>query len=161
MTMELSTLKPAEGATKARKRVGRGPSSGHGKTSTKGHKGAQARSGYSRRIGFEGGQNPLHRRLPKRGFNHTKRMPVSVINIDVLENAFEAGTEITADLLVKRGLAKKLAGGVKLLARGDATKAFTIRLQAVSPAAQAKIEQAGGSVEIVPGAARAAESQGE
>jgi len=161
MTMDLSTLRPAEGATKARKRVGRGPSSGHGKTSTKGHKGAQARSGYSRRIGFEGGQNPLHRRLPKRGFNHTKRMPVSVINVDVLDGAFEAGAEITAEVLVKRGLAKKLAGGVKLLGRGETSKAFTVRVQGVSPSAQTKIEAAGGTVEIIGGAPAPAESQGE
>lgn len=159
--MDLSNLRPAEGATKARKRVGRGPSSGHGKTSTKGHKGAQARSGYSRRIGFEGGQNPLHRRLPKRGFNHTKRFPMSVINVDVLEGAFDAGTEITAELLIKRGLAKKLAGGVKLLGRGDVAKGFTIKLQAVSPSARAKIEQAGGTVEIIGSAPEAGESQGE
>lgn len=160
--MDLSNLRPAEGATKARKRVGRGPSSGHGKTSTKGHKGAQARSGYSRRIGFEGGQNPLHRRLPKRGFNHTKRFPMSVVNVDVLEGAFDAGAEITAALLIERGLAKKLAGGVKLLGRGDVSKPFTIKLQSVSPSARAKIEQAGGTVEILGGApAEAGESQGE
>lgn len=159
--MDLSNLRPAEGATKARKRVGRGPSSGHGKTSTRGHKGAQARSGYSRRIGFEGGQNPLHRRLPKRGFTHTKRFPMSVINVDVLEGAFDAGAEITAEVLVKRGLAKKLAGGIKLLARGEVSKAFTVKLQSVSPSARTKIEQAGGTVEIIGGAPEAGESQGE
>lgn len=147
--MELHTLKSQPGAKKKNRRVGRGPGSGHGKTSGKGHKGQQARSGTSLRAGFEGGQNPLHRRLPKRGFNHAKRLPLAIINLHDLEKAFESGAEISTQDLVKAGLAKDTTGGVKLLARGEVTKKLVVKIQAVSESARLKIEAAGGSVEAL------------
>ena len=147
--MELHNLTRNPGARKKRKRVGRGPGSGHGKTSCRGHNGQKSRAGYSRRIGFEGGQMPLHRRLPKRGFNHSNRWPMAVVNLDSLEKAFEAGVEITTDSIVGVGLARAVKGGIKVLGRGDVTKKFTLKVQAISPSAQSKIEAAGGSVEII------------
>ena len=147
--MELHTLKNNAGARKKRKRVGRGPGSGHGKTSCRGQKGQKSRAGYSRRLGFEGGQMPLHRRLPKRGFNHENRWPMAVVNLDSLEKAFETGTEVTAEAIIAAGLARVAKGGIKVLGRGDVTKGFTVKIQAISPSAQKKIEAAGGSVEIV------------
>ncbi|MBI2431324.1 MAG: 50S ribosomal protein L15 [Candidatus Hydrogenedentes bacterium] len=146
--MELHTLKKAPGSRKNRKRIGRGPASGTGKTSGKGHKGGQARSGYHRKFGFEGGQNPLHRRLPKRGFNHEKRWPMAVVNLDTLEELFEEGAEVTSANLVARGIAQDFSGGVKLLARGELKKKLTVKVQAVSAGARAKIEAAGGTIEI-------------
>ncbi len=147
--MELHDLKSNPGARKKRKRVGRGPGSGQGKTAGKGHKGAKARAGYSRRLGFEGGQTPLHRRLPKRGFNHQNRSPFAIINLDVLEAAFESGAEITTESLITAGLAKSAKGGVKVLGRGEVTKKLNIKVQAISPAAHEKIVAAGGSVELI------------
>lgn len=158
MALNLSNLKPAEGARKRRKRVGRGPGSGNGKTSGKGHKGQQARSGYSKRFGFEGGQNPFHRRIPQRGFRHVARRPHDVVNIDVIEAAFNDGDLITLEVLTQRGLAGGLAGGVKVLGRGEVTKKFTVQVQAISPSAKEKIEKAGGTVEIL-GKAVQAESE--
>lgn len=146
--MELHTLTYKEGAKKRRKRVGRGPSSGHGKTSCRGHKGAQSRSGYKTKPGFEGGQMPLHRRLPKRGFHHIKRFPVSIVNVEMLEKFFEAGATITMEDLIKKGLAKKQKGGVKILGKGELTKSFNIIVQAVSPSARQKIEGAGGTITL-------------
>ena len=147
--MELHTLKNNVGARKKRKRVGRGPGSGHGKTSCRGQKGQKSRAGYSRRLGFEGGQMPLHRRLPKRGFNHENRWPMAVVNIDSLEKVFEAGAEVTAEAIVASGLARAAKGGIKVLGRGEVSKGFHVKVQAISPSAQKKIEAAGGDVEIV------------
>lgn len=147
--MELYNLTNDAGAKKKRKRIGRGPGSGHGKTSGKGHKGQKARRGVSRHYGFEGGQTPLHRRLPKRGFNHSNRTPMAVVNIDTLEAAFEAGAEVTSDAIVSAGLAKCMRGGIKVLGRGEATKKLVLKVQAITPSAQKKIEAAGGSVEII------------
>lgn len=147
--MELHTLKSNPGARKNRKRVGRGPGSGQGKTAGKGHKGAKARAGYSRRLGFEGGQTPLHRRLPKRGFNHSHRSPLAIINLDVLEGAFESGAVVTVESMIAAGVAKSERGGVKVLGRGEITKKLTLKVQAISPSAEAKIVAAGGTVEIV------------
>jgi large subunit ribosomal protein L15 len=132
-----------------RKRVGRGPSSGNGKTAGRGHKGAKARSGYSLRAGFEGGQMPLHRRVPKRGFRHQKRHPMAELNVDVLEDRFEAGAEVTPEILANLGILRPLPGGVKVLGRGEITKALKITANAISPGAQAKIEAVGGTVTIV------------
>jgi large subunit ribosomal protein L15 len=146
--MELSSLK-TKNASKKPKRVGRGPGSGNGKTSGRGHKGQQSRAGYSRNYSFEGGQMPLHRRLPKRGFNHAKRLPMAVVNIDILVAAFEDGDTVTTADILTRGLAKELKGGIKLLGRGEATKKLSIQVQGCSPAAKEKIEAGGGSVEIV------------
>ncbi|MBI2424542.1 MAG: 50S ribosomal protein L15 [Candidatus Hydrogenedentes bacterium] len=147
--MELHDLKVNASSRKNRKRVGRGPGSGTGKTAGKGHKGAQARAGYRRHFGFEGGQMPLHRRLPKRGFYHESRWPMAIINVDVLQERFEDGAEITADLVYEAGLTHKCAGGIKVLGRGDVTKKFVLKIQGISPGARTKIEAAGGTVEIV------------
>lgn len=133
---------------KSRKRVGRGTATGHGKTSGRGHKGQKARSGYSRKPGFEGGQMPLNRRLPKRGFNYQKRIEFSVVNLDQLENAFNAGDAVTSEGLVAAGLAHKSTGGVKVLARGSITKALTLTVGAVSGKAREQIEAVGGSITI-------------
>lgn len=147
--MDLSTLKNADGARQARKRVGRGPSSGLGKTSGRGHKGQKARSGYSARAGFEGGQMPLHRRLPKRGFHHEKRHGMAEINVDVLESKFKAGDEVTPAILIDMELVDPMRGGVKVLGRGEITKKLIVKVQAVSPGARAKIEAAGGTIECI------------
>lgn len=147
--MDLSTLKNTTAVRKKCKRVGRGPGSGTGKTSGKGHKGQKARSGYAHARGFEGGQMPLYRRMPKRGFNHQDRFPLAIVNVDVLEREFEAGTEITPDLLVEKGLVDLRKGGVKILGRGEMAKKMTVRAHVVTPGARAKIEAAGGTVEII------------
>jgi large subunit ribosomal protein L15 len=159
--MELNSMKSAPGARKNRKRVGRGPSSGHGKTSCRGHKGARARSGYSRHYGFEGGQMPLARRLPKRGFTSLDRFPMAVVNVDLLSRVFEDGAEVTAESIIKAGLAKASKGGVKVLGRGELAKKLIVKVQAVSPGARTKIEAAGGTVEVIGFAAEAAKSTKE
>jgi large subunit ribosomal protein L15 len=147
--MDLSTLKSTPGARKPGKRLGRGPSSGSGKTSGHGHKGQKARSGYSARRGFEGGQMPLTRRVPKRGFNHQKRYPFAIVNVDVLERVFDEGATVTPETIVAAGLADLTRGGVKILARGEIAKKLQVKVNAISPAARAKIEAAGGAVEII------------
>src|SRR5690349_22065614 len=123
--MNLSNLHPPKGAKHAKKRVGRGQGSGNGKTAGRGHKGAKSRSGFKHKRGFEGGQMPLHRRLPKRGFHNPFRVEYVVVNLDVLADRFEAGTVITPDLLRERGIVRA-AGPVKVLARGDVGKALTV-----------------------------------
>lgn len=157
--MELHDLKSAPGARKKRKRVGRGPGSGNGKTAGKGHKGQKARAGYSRRLGFEGGQTPIHRRLPRRGFNHENRSPYAIINLDVIEAAFEAGADVNVDTIVSAGLAKAARGGIKILGRGELTKKLNVKVQAISPGAQEKIVAAGGTVEIVAASAAPAKAE--
>lgn len=147
--MDLSTLSNGERQRKRRKRVGRGPASGTGKTCGKGHKGQKARSGYSRRLGFEGGQMPLHRRLPKRGFFHEKRREMTEINLDVLDKGFEAGDVVNVESLRGKGLARFKSGGVKLLGRGEITKKLTIQVHAISATAREKVEAQGGTVEIL------------
>ncbi len=147
--MELHGLKNAQGARKNRKRVARGHGSGLGKTAGRGHKGQKSRSGYSKSAGFEGGQMPLHRRLPKRGFYHKKRHSVAEINLDVLDGAFKEGDVVTVEILRALGIIKTASGGVKLLGRGEITKRMHLKVQAASTTARAKVEQAGGVVEIV------------
>lgn len=147
--MDLSTLSPSGGSKKNRKRVGRGPSSGTGKTSGRGHKGQKSRSGYSRRSGFEGGQMPLNRRLPKRGFNHSDRHPFAEVNVDVLEQAFDDGASVSTEDLVAKNVVKDLRGGVKVLGRGELSKKLSLRVNAISASARSKVEQAGGSVELI------------
>lgn len=147
--MDLSTLSPSPAPRKDRKRVGRGPSSGNGKTSGRGHKGQKSRSGYSRRAGFEGGQMPLNRRLPKRGFRHAQRHPLAAVNVDVLEQAFGNGDEVTAEALQARHLVHETSGGVKVLGRGEVTKKLTLKVTSISDSARSKIEGAGGSVELI------------
>jgi len=141
----LSTLKPAPGSRQARKRVGRGPGSGLGKTSGRGHKGHKARSGGSTNPGFEGGQMPLYRRLPKRGFTNPFKVTYLAVNLRDLD-AVE-GTEVTPESLVAAGILKKASDPVKLLGHGDVSRALTVRGLKASASAVAKIEAAGGKVE--------------
>lgn len=149
--MDLSSLTSVPGARKKRKvRVGRGPGSTTGKTAGRGSKGQQSRAGYSRRKGFEGGQMPLHRRLPKRGFHHYKRHGYIGINVDMVQRAFDDGARISAEAIVEAGLAGAGKDMIKLLGRGELTKKLHVSVHAISPAAQQKIEAAGGSVSIIP-----------
>ena len=129
--LDLSTLKPPVGATKNRKRIGRGEGSGTGVTAGRGHKGQQSRSGYSRKRGFEGGQMPIHRRLPKRGFHNPFRVTYETVNVDTLSERFEAGTEITPSLLREQRLISRRAL-VKVLARGELTKKLTVKAHGFS-----------------------------
>jgi len=147
--MELNTLKPALGSTKNRKRIGRGPGSGHGKTATKGHKGQKARSGGSIKAGFEGGQMPLQRRLPKRGFTPLDRVEYSIVNLKQLE-VFDAGAVVDAAALVSKGLIKNSAGAIKILGTGDISKALKITATKFSQSAKDKIVACGGTVEETP-----------
>ena len=145
--MKLHELKPAEGSTHAPKRLGRGVGSGHGKTSGKGHKGQNSRAGGGVRPGFEGGQNPLFRRMPKRGFNNISRKDIVALNVRDLER-FENGFVVTIESLLESGLIKAVKDGVKILATGELTKALTVKIDKVSPAAAKKIVAAGGKVEV-------------
>lgn len=147
--MKLHELSPAEGSKKAVKRIGRGVGSGQGKTAGKGHKGQKARSGYSRRPGFEGGQMPLQRRVPKRGFNNIFATEYAIVNVASLEEKFEAGATVDAESLKAAGLIKKTLDGVKVLGKGDLSKALTVKVNAVSESAKSKIEAAGGTVEVL------------
>ena len=149
MSMDLSNISIAPGARKNRKRKGRGVGSGNGKTAGRGHKGQGARSGYSMKAGHEGGQTPLARRLPKVGFWHESRFPVSIVNLDDIEKAFEAGDVVNAESLTKAKLVDPKKGGVKILGRGEITKKFTVAAHAISESARTKIEAAGGTVELV------------
>ena len=146
--MRLDELKPAAGSTFTVKRVGRGIGSGTGKTSGKGHKGQNARSGGGVRPGFEGGQMPLYRRLPKRGFKNIFAKQYVTINIEALE-AFEDGTEVTEALLLEKGIVKKTLDGVKLLGRGELTKKLTVKVTKYTESAKEKIEKAGGKAEVM------------
>ncbi|MBR5451605.1 MAG: 50S ribosomal protein L15 [Clostridia bacterium] len=145
--MKIHELSPAPGSVKDVKRVGRGHGSGNGKTAGKGHKGQHARAGRGIRPGFEGGQMPLQRRLPKRGFNNIFATEYAVINVASL-NAFENGDVVDAAALLAKGIIKKELDGVKVLANGTLTKKLTVKVAAVSASAKAKIEAAGGSVEV-------------
>ena len=146
--MKLHELKPAEGSRQVRNRVGRGTSSGNGKTSGRGQKGQKARSGVGLRPGFEGGQTPLFRRLPKRGFTNVNRKDYAVINLDVL-NRFEDGAEVTPVALVEAGIVKNEKAGIKVLANGELNKKLTVKAAKFSKAAQEAIEAAGGSIEVI------------
>lgn len=146
--MKLHELKPAEGSTKGRKRIGRGVGSGWGKTAGRGNKGHNARSGGGVRPGFEGGQMPLHRRLPKRGFNNVFKKVIAVVNVNDLAR-FESGAVVDEASLVRSGLIKGRMDGIKLLGRGEIDIALTVKLNAVSRSAKAKIEAAGGTVEVI------------
>ncbi len=147
--MKLHELSPAAGSTKARKRIGRGAGSGQGKTAGKGHKGQKARAGRGMRPGFEGGQMPLQRRLPKRGFNNIFRTEMAIVNLSALDKAFEAGETVTIDALLSKGLVKKVLGGVKVLGNGELSKALTVQANAFSESAKQKIEAAGGKAEVI------------
>lgn len=145
--MALNNLRPPKGAKHAKKRVGRGQGSGNGKTAGRGHKGAKSRSGYKFKRGFEGGQMPLHRRVPKRGFHNPFRIEYDVVNLDTLGLRFDAGTTVTPELLCERGI---VAGGsrrVKILGRGEVGKALTVRAHKFSGNAAEKIAAAGGAAQ--------------
>ena len=146
--MGLSNLKPPKGAKGKKKRIGRGQGSGSGHTAGRGHKGAKSRSGFKRKRGFEGGQMPLHRRVPKRGFHNPFRVEYAVVNLDTLAERFEAGTVVTPELLVEHGLVSA-RDRVKVLARGEIAKAFTVRAHKFSGKALEKIAAAGGTAEPV------------
>ena len=146
--MDLSNLQPAEGSRQNDNfRRGRGHGSGNGKTAGKGHKGQKARSGAPR-PGFEGGQMPLYRRLPKRGFKNRNTKEIIAINVDVL-NRFEDGAEVTAESLLASGAISKIADGVKILGNGELTKKLNVKVNAVSETEKSKIEAAGGTVEVI------------
>ena len=147
--MHLGDLKPPKGAKHRKTRVGRGQGSGNGKTAGRGHKGAKSRSGFHYKRGFEGGQMPLHRRVPKRGFHNHFRVEYEVVNLDLLAAKFDAGTVVTPELLREQGL---VAGGkapVKILARGDISKKLTVRAHKFSGKAAEKLAAAGGNAEVI------------
>ena len=146
--MNLSDLKPAPGSTKKRKRVGRGDGSGHGKTACRGHKGQRARSGGGARPGFEGGQMPLKRRIPKRGFRNPFRTIPSIVNLGQLE-IFTSGSEVTPELLLERGVIRGGDQQVKILADGSLNKPLTVKAHAFSSKAKEKIEALGGKAELI------------
>jgi len=148
MGTTLSTLKPPAGARRKRKRVGRGPGCGQGKTSGRGHKGQKARSGGSIARGFEGGQMPLQRRLPKRGFRNIFRTQVDQVNLDALERVFDAG-EVDPAQMRARGVVPRKAAVIKVLGRGELSKAFIVKAHRFSKTAREKIEAAGGTVHVL------------
>ena len=147
--MKLNNLRPAEGSTHSRRRIGRGPGSGLGGTSTRGHKGAKSRSGYKRKIGFEGGQMPLFRRIPKRGFTDPNSKVITGINVSVLEDRYNAGDEVTLESLLEKGIVRKLNDGVKILGNGELTKKLSVKVNAFSQSAKEKIEACGGTCEVI------------
>lgn len=146
--MKLHELKPAPGSKHSRKIVGRGIGSGMGKTATRGHKGQNARSGGGVRPGFEGGQNPLYRRLPKRGFYNRFRKEYAIVNLDQL-NKFAAGTEVTPELLIESGLVKDVKNGIKILGDGELKVQLTVKANKFSQSAVEKIQAAGGKTEVI------------
>ncbi len=149
MSLGLHNLNRNKKAVHSKKRVGRGPGSGHGKTATRGHKGQKSRSGYSRKIGFEGGQMPLYRRLPKRGFHNKFRKIYAIVNVSDLEKKFEAGANITPEEMVNSGLVKRIYDGIKILGDGELTKNFKVSAHKFSKSAREKIINAGGNVEVI------------
>lgn len=146
--MKLHELSPAPGSRHKRKRVGRGPGSGMGKTSTRGHKGQWARSGGGVRLGFEGGQNPLYRRLPKRGFTNINRKEFAIVNLDDL-NRFAAGSEVTPETLLESGIVKNPRDGIKILGDGEINVQLTVKANKFSQSAVEKIQAAGGKTEVI------------
>lgn len=146
--MKLHELEYTEGARRASFRVGRGIGTGNGKTSGKGQKGQNSRSGGGTRLGFEGGQNPLFRRLPKRGFHNSTRIEFAIVNVEDLE-VFEDGVEVTPTLLKEAGLVRKEYDGVKILGNGTLTKKLTVKANKFSKAAEAAVKNAGGTIEVI------------
>jgi len=147
--MSLNNLRPPRGMKKPKKRVGRGPGSGHGKTASRGHKGAQSRSGFRFKRGFEGGQMPLHRRVPKRGFTNPFRIEYAVVNLDTLAEVFDAGSAVTPELLRERGIVRDSRAPIKILGRGEIDKQLTIKAHKFSETAAKKIAAAGGATEVL------------
>ena len=156
MALSLNNLKPAKGSTNKKKRVGRGPGSGLGKTSGRGHKGQKSRSGYSSRPGFEGGQMPLQRRLPKRGFTNIFKKQWIEISLGKIESNFDAGDDVTPEILHQRGLIKKAKHDLVILGNGDVSKALNISAHRFTKTAKDKIEKAGGSATEIKRVAEAA-----
>ncbi len=146
--MKLHELSPAAGSKKDVKRIGRGAASGQGKTAGKGHKGQKARAGRGMQVGFEGGQMPLQRRIPKRGFNNIFAKEIAAVNVSAL-NVFEDGATVTIEALVEAGLVKKALDGVKVLGNGELSKKLTVQVNAYSESAKQKIEAAGGKAEVI------------
>src|SRR5689334_6341581 len=142
--MALDNLRPPKGATRNRKRLGRGPGSGHGKTASRGSKGAKSRSGFRFKRGFEGGQMPLHRRVPKRGFHNPFRVEYAVVNLDTIGEVFETGSSVTPDVLRERGLVRVSDAPIKVLGRGEISKKLTVLAHKFSGSAAQKIAAAGG-----------------
>jgi large subunit ribosomal protein L15 len=146
--LSINTLKPAKGANRKNKRVGRGMGSGHGKTSARGYKGQLSRAGASVRPGFEGGQMPLHRRLPKRGFNNIFRKEYLAVNLEKLA-CFEAGASVDPEVLKRRGIVKNARDGIKILGVGELPHALHVRAHKFSKSAEEKIQKAGGTIEVI------------
>lgn len=147
--MKLHELSPAAGSKKEVKRIGRGAGSDQGKTAGKGHKGQKARAGRGMRPGFEGGQMPLQRRVPKRGFVNIFGKEFSIVNVSALDQSFEDGAVVDIDALIEKGLVKKVLDGVKILGNGEISKKLTVQVNAYSEAAKQKIEAAGGKAEVI------------
>jgi len=158
MAIGLNNLRAPEGATHKKKRLGRGQGSGLGKTSGRGNKGQKSRSGYSRKRGFEGGQMPLHRRLPKRGFTNIFKREWAEVNLARVAELFDAGATVTPEVLVEKGLVRKsLKGSVAILGKGDLSKSLTISAHRFSESAKNKIEAAGGKAEVIAAPAKKSE----
>ncbi|HKY30735.1 MAG TPA: 50S ribosomal protein L15 [Pyrinomonadaceae bacterium] len=149
MTLSLNNLKPAKGSTHKKKRVGRGPGSGLGKTAGRGEKGQKSRSGYSGKVGFEGGQMPLHRRLPKRGFTNVFKKRWLEVSVAALDQHFQADEEVTPELLHERGIIKKAKYDVVVLGNGELSKALRISAHRFTKSAREKIEKAGGAASVI------------
>jgi large subunit ribosomal protein L15 len=147
--MGLENLKPVHGSTHSKKRIGRGHGSGQGAQAGRGHKGAQSRSGFKFKRGFEGGQMPLHRRVPKRGFHNPFSTVYAVVNLDDLEKQFESGTEVTPELLREKGLVHGKRAPIKVLARGDVSKKLTVKAHKFSGKAAEKLAAAGGAAQVL------------
>ena len=147
--MSLNNIRPPKGAKHPKKRLGRGYGSGHGKTASRGHKGAKSRSGHRFKRGFEGGQMPLHRRVPKRGYHNPFRVEYAVVNLDMLGEVFDAGSAVTPDLLRERGLVRDSRARIKVLGRGDLKKKLTVQAHKFSGTAAEKIAAAGGTTEVL------------
>jgi len=146
---DLSNLRPPKGMKHPKKRIGRGQGSGNGKTAGRGHKGAKSRSGFHYKRGFEGGQMPLHRRVPKRGFHNPFRVEYEIVNLDLLAAKFDSGTVVTPELLREQGLVPGGKAPIKILARGDITKKLTVRAHKFSGKASEKLQAAGGNAEVI------------
>jgi large subunit ribosomal protein L15 len=149
MTLSLNNLRPAKGSTHKKKRLGRGPGTGLGKTAGRGHKGQKSRSGYSSKVGFEGGQMPLHRRLPKRGFTNIFKKHWIEVSLAALDNSFAADDEVTPELLHRRGIIKKAKHDIVVLGNGEVTKALKVSAHRFTKSAREKIEQAGGTASVI------------
>jgi large subunit ribosomal protein L15 len=149
MTLSLNNLRPAKGSTHKKKRLGRGPGTGLGKTAGRGHKGQKSRSGYSSKTGFEGGQMPLHRRLPKRGFTNIFKKQWIEVSLEALDRSFDANTEITPEVMHRRGIIKKAKHDIVVLGNGNVSKALKISAHRFTKSAREKIEKAGGAITVI------------